>query len=98
MPARGETVVNWSGTHSVQPKAFYQPESAEDVEAIVADCHAKGRRLRVMGSALSPNGASFSGAARTRLQLLAAAQRGAAPTGGFGGAAPPRRAGRHAVT
>jgi hypothetical protein len=28
----------------------------------VADCHARGRRVRVVGSALSPNGAAFSGA------------------------------------
>jgi hypothetical protein len=31
------------------------------VRAIVADCHAKGRRLRVVGSGLSPNGAGFGG-------------------------------------
>ncbi|GBF99677.1 L-galactono-1,4-lactone dehydrogenase [Raphidocelis subcapitata] len=70
VPSRGETVVNWSGTHSVQPKAFYSPESEEDVKAIVADCHAKGRKLRVTGSALSPNGASFGDDGMMSMALL----------------------------
>jgi hypothetical protein len=46
---------------SNQTRAYYSPENEEDVAAIVADCHQSGRRLRVVGSALSPNGASFSG-------------------------------------
>jgi hypothetical protein len=46
---------------TTNPRAFYAPESEEDVRAIVADCHAKGRKLRVVGSGLSPNGAGFGG-------------------------------------
>ncbi|KAI8472331.1 MAG: hypothetical protein J3K34DRAFT_212053 [Monoraphidium minutum] len=70
VPARGETIVNWSGTHSVQPRAYYAPESEEDVRAILADCHARGKRLRVVGSALSPNGAGFSDEGMMSMALL----------------------------
>ena len=69
-PATGETVTNWSGTHSATPAALYSPESEADVEAIVADCHAAGRRLRPAGSALSPNGAALSGDAMLSMALM----------------------------
>jgi len=55
---------NQSHTPNETQRAYYAPESEEDVAAIVADCHKKGRKLRVVGSALSPNGASFSGERR----------------------------------
>jgi L-galactono-1,4-lactone dehydrogenase len=57
---RGETVVNWSGTHEASPRAYYSPETEEDVEAIVRDAHRGGRRLRAVGGALSPNGLALS--------------------------------------
>jgi hypothetical protein len=40
------------------------------VEAIVADCHAANRRLRVVGSALSPNGIGFSQEGMMSMALL----------------------------
>ena len=49
---------------------FYQPENQEDVEAIVADCAANKRRLRVMGSGLSPNGVGFSDEGMLSMALL----------------------------
>ncbi|KAF8071296.1 hypothetical protein HT031_001379 [Scenedesmus sp. PABB004] len=70
VPASGETVVNWSATHTAQPTRFYQPESQEDVEAIVADCAAARRRLRVVGSGLSPNGVGFSDDGMLSMALL----------------------------
>jgi L-galactono-1,4-lactone dehydrogenase len=49
---------------------FYQPENQEDVEAIVADCAAHKRRLRVVGSGLSPNGVGFSEEGMMSMALL----------------------------
>ncbi|PSC76820.1 L-galactono-1,4-lactone dehydrogenase isoform A [Micractinium conductrix] len=63
-PAEGpepsqETLVNWSGTHECQVQRFYQPESLGELEALVKAAHAKGRKLRCMGSGLSPNALAF---------------------------------------
>lgn len=38
----GTHLVNWSNTHECRPKRFAQPETVEELEAIVADAHAKG--------------------------------------------------------
>lgn len=35
-------IVNWSETHECRPKRFYQPETHEELEALVAEAHAKG--------------------------------------------------------
>lgn len=67
---RGETVVNWSGTHEAHPRLLYSPESEEDVEAIVRSAHQQGRRLRAVGGALSPNGLALSGQGMLSLALL----------------------------
>ena len=40
----GNHLVNWSNTHECRPKRFHQPETPEELEAIVADAHAKGGR------------------------------------------------------
>jgi L-galactono-1,4-lactone dehydrogenase len=37
----------------------HEPESVEAVEAVVASHHARGQRLRAVGSGLSPNGIGF---------------------------------------
>ena len=58
-PVHDEELVNWSGTHSCMVKRMYQPESSEQVEAIVSDAHEKKEKIRCVGSALSPNGISF---------------------------------------
>eukprot|EP00891_Asterochloris_glomerata_P008354 jgi/Astpho2/8354/Aster-x1517 len=36
-------LVNWSGTHEAKPKRYYQPETEEEVEAIVKSAHEKGK-------------------------------------------------------
>jgi len=56
------TIINWSGTHSVDllNENYYEPETMEDLERIVADCHKKGKTIRPVGSALSPNAISFN--------------------------------------
>ncbi|KAL7573067.1 hypothetical protein ACA910_018754 [Epithemia clementina (nom. ined.)] len=55
------TVLNWSGTHSVKVPndRYWEPETIQEVERIVANCHKHGIPIRPMGSALSPNGLSF---------------------------------------
>eukprot|EP00879_Flechtneria_rotunda_P029033 GHRR01031288.1.p1 GENE.GHRR01031288.1~~GHRR01031288.1.p1 ORF type:complete len:573 (+),score=173.49 GHRR01031288.1:1186-2904(+) len=70
VPVSGESVVNWSATHAAHPKRYYQPENQEDVEAIVADCAATKRKLRVVGSGLSPNGVGFSDEGMMSMALL----------------------------
>ena len=35
-------LVNWSNTHECHPKRYYEPESVEELERIVAEAHAKG--------------------------------------------------------
>ena len=52
-------LVNWSGTYETVARHYYQPETVEDVERIVAACHASGQRLRPIGSGLSPNAIGF---------------------------------------
>ncbi|CAB9504504.1 galactono-1,4-lactone dehydrogenase 2, mitochondrial [Seminavis robusta] len=54
-------ILNWSGTHSVlvPNDSYWEPESIAEVEAIVQKCHAQGRSVRPVGSALSPNGLAF---------------------------------------
>lgn len=56
------SIVNWSGTHSVDllSKNFYEPETVQDLERIVAECHKNGQVIRPVGSALSPNAIAFN--------------------------------------
>jgi L-galactono-1,4-lactone dehydrogenase len=56
-------VINWSGTHKVTiaNKNYWEPESIEDVEKIVKDCHQRGQTVRPIGSSLSPNGIALNG-------------------------------------
>ncbi|CAM9823767.1 unnamed protein product, partial [Ectocarpus sp. 8 AP-2014] len=53
-------IENWSSTHSVKTKAYLQPESAYEVERIISEAHNSGKRIRVVGNALSPNGLGLS--------------------------------------
>ena len=55
-------VINWSGTHKVtiENKKFWEPESVEEVEAIVRECHWRGQAIRPLGSSLSPNGIALN--------------------------------------
>ena len=57
-----KTVINWSGTHSVDlpEKKYFEPESLAELEEIVRNAHEKGLSIRPVGSALSPNGISFN--------------------------------------
>jgi L-galactono-1,4-lactone dehydrogenase len=57
-------VINWSGTHKVTiaNDKLWEPESLEEVETIVSECHRKGQAIRPLGSCLSPNGIALNAA------------------------------------
>lgn len=55
-----ETLLNWSGTHSISPEHIFTPQSTQEVEAMVAQCHSNNTPFRPMGSGISPNGLAFS--------------------------------------
>lgn len=55
-----QDLINWSGTHSVSTDRYYQPETIDELKAIVQEAHQTHRSLRPVGSALSPNGLSFN--------------------------------------
>lgn len=69
-PPTKEHLVNWSGTHEVEVERFYQPETLQELEATVAAAHKAGRKLRCVGSGLSPNGLSFNEAGMVSLTLM----------------------------
>jgi UDP-N-acetylenolpyruvoylglucosamine reductase len=52
-------LLNWSGTHAVHTKHFWEPESIAEVERIVSECQSTRQPVRPVGSALSPNGIAF---------------------------------------
>jgi hypothetical protein len=55
-------ILNWSGTHKVTiaNDKLWEPESVEEVEAIVKECHRRGQAIRPLGSSLSPNGIALN--------------------------------------
>ncbi len=44
---------NWSNTHECRPKRFFQPETQEELEAIVKEAHNKGAVSHVCDSSTS---------------------------------------------
>ncbi|GAX14091.1 L-galactono-1,4-lactone dehydrogenase [Fistulifera solaris] len=54
------TLLNWSGTHAVTTSHYWEPETVEQVEAIVQHCQRHRQTLRPLGSALSPNAIGFA--------------------------------------
>lgn len=65
-----EQVTNWSGTHTVKPKRYFEPESEQEVEAFVKAASDADQRLRVVGSALSPNGLGLCSEGMLSMALL----------------------------
>ncbi|KZV38326.1 L-galactono-1,4-lactone dehydrogenase, mitochondrial [Dorcoceras hygrometricum] len=70
LPPDLHTVSNWSGTHEVQTHTFLQPESLAELESIVKDCNEKKKKIRPVGSALSPNGIALTRAGMVNLALM----------------------------
>ncbi|GAX11978.1 L-galactono-1,4-lactone dehydrogenase [Fistulifera solaris] len=54
------TLLNWSGTHAVTTSQYWEPDTIEQVEAIVQDCQRQRKTIRPLGSALSPNAIGFA--------------------------------------
>eukprot|EP00249_Psilotum_nudum_P019764 c27407_g1_i2 orf=207-1967(-) len=63
-------VTNWSGTHVARTKVCIQPESLEELEAVVVDANSKRQKLRPVGSGLSPNGIGLSDDGMVNLALM----------------------------
>lgn len=63
-------VINWSGTHTVETRRYYQPETMEELRALVKNAHIRRRKLRPVGSALSPNGLGLEKGGMVNLVLL----------------------------
>ena len=59
-PSEEQSVTNWSGTKEVPCARYVQPEDFAQLKAAVEWAHVHRRRLRPVGSALSPNGAAFN--------------------------------------
>jgi L-gulonolactone oxidase len=56
----GVRVTNWASTHTAAPQAFYEPTSVAEIQAVVRLARDTNRRVRVVGSAHSPNDCAMS--------------------------------------
>jgi len=65
-----QEIENWSGTKKVQCERYVQPETTAQVREAVEWAHVHRKRLRPVGSALSPNGAGFSEDGMLSMALL----------------------------
>eukprot|EP00316_Scyphosphaera_apsteinii_P004299 CAMPEP_0119314704 /NCGR_PEP_ID=MMETSP1333-20130426/33735_1 /TAXON_ID=418940 /ORGANISM="Scyphosphaera apsteinii, Strain RCC1455" /LENGTH=512 /DNA_ID=CAMNT_0007319875 /DNA_START=93 /DNA_END=1631 /DNA_ORIENTATION=- len=65
----GQEVSNWSSTHSACPALYFQPDSPDEIDRIVQTMHQAKQKLRVVGSALSPNGLGLSDDAMLNMAL-----------------------------
>ncbi|CAK7342734.1 unnamed protein product [Dovyalis caffra] len=70
LPEDLHTVSNWSGTHEVQTRNFYQPENIEELEKLVKENNEKKARIRPVGSGLSPNGIGLARSGMVNLALV----------------------------
>lgn len=70
LPEDLHTVSNWSGTHEVQTRVFLQPESLPELEAALFDSHERRRKIRPVGSGLSPNGIGLQRRGMVNLALM----------------------------
>ncbi|CAM0950300.1 unnamed protein product [Alopecurus aequalis] len=70
LPDDLHTVSNWSGTHEVHTRVLLQPDSIAALEDALATAHKERRRLRPVGSGLSPNGLGLSRAGMINLALM----------------------------
>ncbi|KAH9329555.1 hypothetical protein KI387_001663 [Taxus chinensis] len=65
-------ISNWSGTHEVEVESqnYVQPESLEELERIVNEANKKRKKLRPVGSGLSPNGIGLNEQGMVNLALM----------------------------
>ena len=69
-PSEQQTVENWSATKRVPCERYVQPETPAAVKDAVEWAHVHRKRLRPVGSALSPNGAAFNEDGMISMALL----------------------------
>ena len=69
-PSEQQTVENWSATKQVPCERYVQPETMGAVKDAVEWAHVHRKRLRPVGSALSPNGAAFNEDGMLSMALL----------------------------
>ena len=56
-PSVGDNIMcNYSGTHTVDPRYFYEPNTIKDVQKIVSGAQRLNKKIRPVGRFLSPNG------------------------------------------
>ncbi|ONM19844.1 galactono lactone dehydrogenase1 [Zea mays] len=70
LPEDLHAVSNWSGTHEVHARVLLQPDSLPALEGALAAAHKERRKLRPLGSGLSPNGIALSRAGMVNLALM----------------------------
>jgi L-galactono-1,4-lactone dehydrogenase len=54
-----QVLSNWSSTHSINISKIYEPKSERELERLLKYYQAKKKKIRPVGTALSPNGISF---------------------------------------
>jgi L-galactono-1,4-lactone dehydrogenase len=54
-----QSFMNWSSTHECHPARVYSPRSTQEVSRILRLHHDMGKKVRPIGTALSPNGIGF---------------------------------------
>ncbi|CAO2143235.1 unnamed protein product, partial [Urochloa humidicola] len=70
LPEDLHAVSNWSATHEVHARVLLQPDSLPALEDALAVAHKERRKLRPLGSGLSPNGIGLSRAGMVSLALM----------------------------
>ncbi|KAK3119712.1 hypothetical protein QOZ80_9AG0674150 [Eleusine coracana subsp. coracana] len=70
LPEDLHAVSNWSGTHEVHTRVLLQPDSIEALQDALAAAHKERRKLRPLGSGLSPNGLALTRAGMVNLALM----------------------------
>nr|CAB3490864.1 unnamed protein product [Digitaria exilis] len=70
LPEDLHAVSNWSATHEVHARVLLQPDSLQALEDALATAHKERRKLRPLGSGLSPNGIGLSRAGMVSLALM----------------------------
>ena len=68
--AEEQTLSNWSGTQHVDCARYAQPETLDALQRAVEWAHTYRRRIRPVGSAISPNGAAFNAEGMLSLAML----------------------------
>ena len=68
--AEEQTLSNWSGTQHVDCARYAQPDTLDALQRAVEWAHTYRRRIRPVGSAISPNGAAFNAEGMLSLALL----------------------------